>query len=574
MQAPLPRMYHLEWSTPVPLNLRAWIRLAVCIAAPLCICAWLAWPPVAAQKSGSPQILKAQPAQISGKVVRSDTLEPIRKAELTLYPQFEYAEGSRILRSGADGSFLFPDVQPGPYILEVSHTGYSTFSCGKDPDCTQLSLKSGQKLDDLVVRMNPAGVISGRVFDEDQDPVEGVQVYALRINLLRGGRREISARSSVLTDDQGSFRMANLAPGFYYVRAGGLVQHPMNQMALKQAHGEALQYRDTYYPGTGVLSETSPLEVGPDVEASGIRFSVATEKTYTITGKVVSGAKRGEPKPTEIRFTKKSDSEQMFGGPDTEIGPDGSFKIPGLSPGEYTLIAKATTHDGRELEQGYASVRLVDSNIQANIEVGRVGEVRGKVEAPAGLSLAGKQIILQTNGMVYYPSDISSDGRFDVGNVPPGEYTLAVTENGDLAESTYLRKAVCAGRDYASQPLELALGTVLDCDFTMANDIGSVSGQVMESNKPVPRLVVVLIPESRELRRIPRYTLTARSRAAGRYQIVGAIPGDYLLFAVPPSDDHEYFALDFADRNQDKAEHVTLGPHVTQVVNLTPARAR
>jgi hypothetical protein len=47
-----------------------------------------------------------------------------------------------------------------------------------------------------------------------------------------------------------------------------------------------------------------------------------------------------------------------------------------------------------------------------------------------------------------------------------------------------------------------------------------------------------------------------------------------LLFAVPRSEDHEYFALDFADRNQDKAEHVTISAHATQVVNLKPATSR
>ena len=568
------KMYHLQRSTTVKANPRAWIRFVVSAVALLCAFTWLARTSgVAAQKIDSSQSVKEQPAQVSGQVIRSDTLQPVPKAEVTLYPQFETAEGRRTVRSSPDGTFVFPDLQAGAYILQVSHTGYSTFSCGS-PDCRQVSLKAGQKVDDLVVRMDPAGVISGRVFDEDQDPVEGIQVYGLRVNFLRGGGRQISANSSAVTDDQGSFRMANLAPGFYYVRAGGLVQHPMDQVALKQGHGEALQYRDTYYPGTSTLSEASPLEVSPDAEASGIRFSVATERTYTVTGKVVGGATHARPKPTEVRFTKQGDVEQLFGGPDNTIDPDGSFKIPGLSPGEYTLIAKATTHDGRALEEGYASVRIVDSNIRADIEIGRVGEVRGKVEAPTGLSLAGKQIILQTSGMIYYPADISADGRFDIGNIPPGEYTLAVTEKEDLAESIYLRKAVCHGKDYASQPLVLAVGTVLDCDLVIANDTGSVSGQVIEGDKPVPRLVVVLIPESPELRRIPRYTVTGRSHAAGRYQIVGAIPGDYLLFAVPRSDDHEYFALDFADRNQDKAEPLTVGAHATQVVNLKPTRTR
>lgn len=556
-------------------NPRAWIRFVLCAGALLCAFTGLARSPeTASQKIDSSRTSKEPPAEVSGQVIRSDTLQPVPKAEVTLYPQFESAEGRRTVRSAVDGSFVLSDLQAGAYILEVSHTGYSTFSCGTDPNCRQLSLKPGQKLDDLVVRMDPAGVISGRVFDEDQDPVEGLQVYGLRVNFLRGGGRQISATSSAVTDDQGSFRMANVSPGFYYVRAGGLVQHPMDQLTLKQGHGEALQYRDIYYPGTSVLSEASPLEVNPDVEASGIRFSVATERTYTISGKVVGTGNRGEPKPTEVRFTKKSDVEQMFGGPDSEINPDGSFKIPGLSPGEYTLIAKATTNDGRAVEKGYASVRIVDSNIRANIEMGRAGEVRGKVEASTGLSFAGKQIILQSSGMIYYPSDIGSEGRFEIGNVPPGEYTVGLTENGDLAQSSYLKRAVCASKDYASEPLVLSLGTVLDCDVTITSDTGSVSGQVMEGDKPVPRLVVVLIPESRELRRIPRYTVTGRSRAAGRYQIVGAIPGDYLLFAVPRSEDHEYFALDFADRNQDKAEHVTIAAHAAQVVNLKATRSR
>jgi hypothetical protein len=477
------------------------------------------------------------------------------------------------VRSGADGNFTFSDLPPGSYALSVWRNGYSNFSCETNRDCRQLSLKPGQKLDDLVLRLDPAGVISGRVFDEDQDPVEGIQVYLLRVTFQPGGRRQISARASVVTDDQGSFRIANISPGLYFVRAGGLIEHPMEQVALKQAHGETLQYRDTYYAGTSTLNEATPLEVDPEVEASGIRFSVVTEKTYTITGKVVNQGKGGQPKPTEVHFTKQSEAEQMFGPSGGSINPDSSFELSGLSPGEYTLTAVATSN-GVEVYEGYASVRIVDSNVRANIELGRASEVRGKVEAPAGLSLAGKQIILQSDYSAYYPSDIGSDGQFDIGNVPPGEYNLAAMDSRAPTELTYLKKAHCAGKDYALQPLVLAVGTVLDCDVALANDTGSVSGQVTEGDKPAVGLVVVLIPESPELRRIPRYTLTGKTDAAGRYQVVGAIPGDYLLFAVPPSEDCEYFALDFADRNQDKAEHVSLDSVTTQVVNLKPMRGR
>jgi protocatechuate 3,4-dioxygenase beta subunit len=532
----------------------------------------------AAQTNDFSQIAKQLPAQVSGQIVRSDTHEPVPKAEVSLYPQGEStssaAGGNRIVRTGADGRFLFSDLPPGSYALSVWRSGYADFSCAKSRICGQLSLKSGQKVEGIVLRLHPAGVIAGHVFDEDQDPVEGIQVYALRINFLPGGRREIYGTGSVVTDDQGSFRMANLPLGFYYVRAGGLIEHPKEQAALKQGPGDSLQYRDTYYPGTSALNEATPLEVSPEGEASGIRFSVTTEKTYTVTGEVVSGGKRAELKPAAVHCTKRSDAQPLFGRGGIGIGPDGSFEIPQLSPGEYTLSATRTTKDGGEVDEGFASVRLVDSNVRATIEIGRASEVRGRVEDPPGFSLLGKRIILQTIGSSYYSSDIGSDGRFDIGNVPPGEYTFEETDGRGSAELTYLKKASCAGRDYALQPLVLGVGTVLDCDIALANDTGSVGGQVMDGEKPVTGLVVVLIPESRDLRRIPRYTLTGETDAAGRYQIVGAIPGDYLLFAVPPSKDHAYFALDFADRNQDTRARMSLDAHGNQVVKLQPAKGR
>jgi hypothetical protein len=564
----------------VKLYPRARIRFAMYTTATLCLCALLARisGATATQTNDSSQSVQSSLAQVSGQVVRSDSHAPVPKAEVSLYPQdnntAKAAGGTRTLRTGADGSFEFSDLPPGSYALSAWRNGYTEYSCQASRECGQLlSLKSGQKVDDIVVRLDPAGVISGRIFDEDHDPVEGIQVYLLSVTFLPGGRRQISATSTAVTDDQGAFRIANISEGFYYVRAGGLIEHSMEQVALKQGRGETLQYGDTYYPGTSALSDATLLEVNPEVEANDIHFSVATEKTFTVKGKVVNGGKGSQPKPTEIHFTKQSDAEQMFGPGGVTIGPDGSFELHGLSSGEYTLTAM-TTRNGREVDEGYASVRIVDSNVRAIIEVGRATEVRGKVEAPSGLSLAGKQITLESNSSVYHPSDISAAGQFDIGNVPPGEYTLAAMDSRAAEELTYVKKARCAGKDYALQPLALAVGTVLDCDVLLANDTGSVSGQVTENEKPVAGFIVVLIPEAPELRHIPRYTVTAKTDAAGRYQIVGAIPGDYLLFAVPRSVDCQYFALDFADRNLDKAESVSLDSSESQVINLKPTKVR
>src|ERR1700733_9491385 len=112
MHAMLPTIYHSQRSTNMTANPRSWVRFAVCAVVLLCASRWLArTSAVAAQKSDSAQSAKELPAQVSGQVIRSDTLEPVPKAEVILYPQFETAEGSRTVRSGVDGSFVFPDLK-------------------------------------------------------------------------------------------------------------------------------------------------------------------------------------------------------------------------------------------------------------------------------------------------------------------------------------------------------------------------------------------------------------------------------------------------------------------------------
>jgi hypothetical protein len=257
-------------------------------------------------------------------------------------------------------------------------------------------------------------------------------------------------------------------------------------------------------------------------------------------------------------------------GQTAQMESNGSFKCSPVPPGDYTLKLK-TVDTGAEKELGFASVRVVDANVHVNIEVGRAAEVRGSVVAPQGLSLAGKRITLETFESGFYllheAPGIDPGGRFVITNIPPGGFFFTVSD-AQGEESAYVKKAICNGRDYASRELTLAVGTAIDCDVTLGSDVGTIHGKVADGDNPAPGLVVVLVPESKEIRRIPRYTLTAHTDLSGQYKIAGAIPGDYLLFVVPPSADDEYFALDFPEGHVDIAEHVSVDPSSTQAVNL------
>ncbi len=515
--------------------------------------------------------------QVSGYVFRTDTGAPIAKASVSLYPQDENTSkavrGTRVTRTAADGAFAFNDVPAGSYAIGAWRSGFARSRIKWEPQTTSFSLRVGQQLDDLKILLSPAGVVSGTLLDEDLDPVASVGVEVIRAEYLPGGCRQIYLTARALSDDQGNFRIADLLPGSYYVRAGGFIEQPMFQLALKQSSQSASRYRATYFPGTPMFDEAQPVEVRPDAETANIRIQVPPEKTFTISGAIVGAPQSAKFKPTEVNVEKREVVYPMWNAAGASLIENGSFTAHWLSPGEYTLTAAAIVPDedgkaAQEVDEGFASVRIVDSDVRADIQIGRAGQLHGIADAPPSFPFAGKAIILEGNDMRYFPADLDPAGRFVARNVPPGDYTISILDKKSLSQFSYVKQAMCAGQDFATQPFELSLDVMLDCKIILADDVGSLSGQITESDEPSAGLVVVLIPQSRALRRMPRYTLTAKTGASGRYKIDGVIPGDYILFAVPPSDSNEYFALDFADRHQSEATRITFGARTTQVVNL------
>lgn len=519
--------------------------------------------------------------QVSGHVYRPDTGEPIPKTQVSLLPTDEAtakAAEQRTVRTGPDGAFTFTDLPGGNYDIETWHNGYFEYSGSLDPDSNdsertnrKVALKPGQTIQNIVLHLYPAGVISGQVLDEDQDPVPGLQLFALRIYFEKGGQRSIRAAAQTVTDDLGNYRIPDLPPGSYFVSAGGLMHSPMQEMSVKEGPAGRVQYQNTFYPGTSSLSEAQAVHVGPLTEARDTRFTVPAERTYTVRGKVLPGAAPPQKGSIEVECASPNDIGYNFGnGRSAVVEPDGSFKILGLPPGDYTLTATATTQGVRS-DLGFASVHISDADVHTNVEVGHAAEVYGKVEAPPEVSLRGKRIELAIFGPGFYllhqSAELDRTGRFTIRNIPPGVFTFSLSAS-DSEESVYVKKAVCSGNDYAAREFSLTAESRLDCDVTLAHDTSTVHGRVTSSDNFVAGAVVVMTPASAELRKVPRYTLTSKTDASGQYKLAAVIPADYLVFAVPSSPDHAYFDPTFVVRNTLNSESVTVNPGTAQTVDL------
>jgi hypothetical protein len=506
----------------------------------------------------------------------------------------------QVTRSGSDGSFNFSNVAPGKYTAQADHVGFLAQQYGQGEGRgggEVFSLGPGQSGDKIDFKLGPAGVVSGTILDEDNDPMEGVQVGAVRLRYAKNGARQEVASRFVSTDDRGEYRLYGLVPGFYYVRVQG---GPIGAQNSGPSTGTA--YRPTYFPGVGYIDDAQRVQVAPGVETPGISFSVGTQSTHTIAGVVIdSGGGQSDTKRYMITASRGTSStgQIVVGIPNGQMSrmsnPDGSFAIPGVPSGDYTLSARSlqvqvspqggsivsvNASVAPEQDIGYATVRVADGDARVNIPVSRPSSVKGRVivegtnQPPPlqGLRLSLQSQLGTAPGFGTPVSNFDAAGAFEIKNIGSGQYTFNIIGG---QSQLYLKQVTCTGKNYSTQPIALESGIAMnDCVLTLGADAGAISGQVTDSGKPVGGLVVVAIPESRELRSLGRYTFSSKTDADGNFQISAVIPGDYLLFAVPANDEQSYFAPDFAEKNIRDAERVSIHANETKTINPKPSAAQ
>jgi hypothetical protein len=530
-----------------------------------------------AQSKTSSQKTGTASGQISGHIYRADTGAPIVKAEVVLIPvngTGSEAEGERrYTLTGTDGFYTFGHVAVGTCVVHTSPQGFVSRyfdDAASSEDSRILAVGSGEALERIDIRVVSEGVISGTVLDEDNQPLVGVPVQAVRLSYERGGRRRETPQAAVNTDDLGNFRLYRLPPGNYFVR--------IENTSINVQTGRQVTQR-AYYPGTVSIENAQPLKVADGSEVSGIRFSVIAAPTYSVTGNIVDASGSGGPKQYSVMLLHLSGGDIAL---NAAASAGGSFTIQGVTPGEYLLHATAMqTKAGAQTKgpsrgiAGYITIRVPDSDVRANVQVSYGTDVAGKVivENSAGRSVNGIGIGL-ANEIVDRLTIWSSlgdttvqNGGFRITNVLSGSYDFSIWN----ASGMYLKKIVCNGKDFTLAPLTIESGSgASECVVTLGTDAGVIKGRVMDGDKPVVHRMVVAIPEDRALRSVERFTITGNTNSNGEYQLSGVIPGDYFVFAVSPDEDQAYFQIDFADRNQRDAERVSVKSRDTKTVTLKP----
>src|SRR6185436_9742124 len=193
---------------------------------------------------------------IEGQVVNLATGSPLKRATVRLVGIGRRPEGGMPGMANKEtddqGRFSFTGLEAGRYQLTVERQGYLRQNYGArkySNGGTPLVLGQDQNVRDILFKLSPQSVITGKVLDEDGEPVSNVQVRAWKY-AYRGGKKQWTQNGNGQTSDIGEYRIANLDPGRYIVSANPGNRGPnMMQTASNEPLSAAPEmiFASTYY---------------------------------------------------------------------------------------------------------------------------------------------------------------------------------------------------------------------------------------------------------------------------------------------------------------------------------------
>jgi protocatechuate 3,4-dioxygenase beta subunit len=501
---------------------------------------------------------------VEGTVVNAVTGEPIRKAQVMPI------RGGGRQQAGppagaitdAGGKFKIVNLDPGQYRLMATRNGYARSWFGPRPSgraAPMLTLDKGQTLRGVVLKLTPAAVISGRVTDEDGEPVVEAQIQALRSRYMNG-KRQLLPEGNASTDDLGNYRMHSLEPGRYYVKA--------SYMGARMDLGQEQSYQPVYHPGVPEASQAAPLEVRGGEEARAIDFRLVRSAGVRVRGRITN-----PPASSRFATVMLTSSDGMFGREfqPSRIDPKGNFELRGVAPGAYSLVAIARDRENQlvarmPLQVPETGVEGIEVTLRPGVEVR--GTLRMEGGSPPAADLKTINVVLGGSPGPFAGSqhaEVGEDGSFTIPRVWDGSYRLQVM---GLPEGAYVKAARAGQTDVLAEGLAVVDGVAPGpLDVVVSFDGGSIDGTVVDGEKKaVSGATVTLVPASKRER-----TDLYRSAVAdqnGRYTLSGVAPGDYLMFAWESVEQGAWQDPLFLEPLKDKGRKITVGEKSRQTVEL------
>jgi hypothetical protein len=515
-------------------------------------------------------------ARIKGRVVAADRGTPIRRATVSLIvfapptatrgqpPDLTGGRGSqppapmapRRAVTDGDGQFEFAGLPAGTYRVSASPPQYAsqyvTMSYGATRPAGpfwpepghSIELKEGQSLDKINIALPRGAIITGRVLDENGEPLARVQVYTLGFppGVARGQR----FGGGMTTDDLGQYRLWGLVPGEYVVVADARMNSFIAPNAPPETEEERVGYLTTYYPGAVDETSAQRLRVKAGEETQGIDIRVGQARLYHVSGVAIDS--KGRPvaggNGQLMRRGAAAGSSGFFAMTD----PKGQFQIRNVPPGEYRFMLRLpqnvqpfSTDTQREpVETASVPVSVGNADVDNLTVVTSLGvTVTGQVvfeQGPPTPPASGANT-MRVFAVAMNPEDsagvpspepaiIGADGSFTLKGLM-GEYGIRTGMTNQ-----YIKSVTVNGQDMTDVAHEFKSSDRVT--ITVTSRVSTVEGTVTDlRDAQVADVGIILFSEDRAAWRFNSFwTRRTGLEPNGHFRVTGLMPGRYYIAAV------------------------------------------
>lgn len=504
-------------------------------------------------------LAQKEPCTVEGQVFNAASGEPLKRVQILLRPAASGGGFGAV--SDTAGRFHILNVPPGRYIMSAERGGFVRGEYGgRGRRGAIFTLNPGQHLKDVVFRMLPQAVITGRVLDEEGEPVAWANITLMRRGYDQG-RRTLVPAGGASTNDLGEYRIAGLNAGRYYIAA--------RQRSLPIDAGSAEDdYVTTYYPNTMDPAAAAPLELTAAAQLRGIDVVLRRARTARLSGRISDSSSGGASRRNVMIFLMPRDGTmRSFNSRNAVMARDGRFEIRSVLPGAYILAGHL--FENGERYYGTLPVDVGNADIEdLNIVLSPGVEVRGRVRVEDGgdLAFGGMRVALRPVNEVGLAASmggaVAADGSFDLRGLAPEPYLVQVF---NAPENCYL-KSVRFG-DTPSPDLTLTPAGSAPLDIVLSRNGAQVEGVVTEEAQPAPGVTVVLVPDAAPRVRRELYRVTNTDQQ-GRFSIKGIPPGDYHLFAWADVPQEAWLDPEFLKPFESAAESLSVKENAREQARL------
>jgi hypothetical protein len=446
-------------------------------------------------------IAQDQGGRIEGNVLDAASHQPVRKATVFINfmgdlksmvtAQTQRAEPQTAI-TDSSGKFTFNNLSAGQYQLTVTHPSYPQGRMGVRKT---VEVKDGTA-SGVTIELVPGATITGRIVDEDGDPLNGCFVQVQPAGKSNMG---VAMRGPIMRED-GSYKLYEISPGKYTISAQ-CMEPVFQPRPLSEGPDPppSAAYPVQFYPTAIDVKSAQILELLPGEEKSGVEFRMRPVPVTHIHGTLAPGSADWRGRNDLYVQLVPLDPPMSGGFPIERIDANnGTFEIRQVFPGSYHLIAFSETFDrqiafgrqifGADADEPEAADRVgavvrvdvADKPIELSVALHRAIDVSGTIEIEHGNDtnnqVTPSQLSLQLRSSYFFngpqPSaQVKQDGSFTLKSVPPGEWRIVLQES-----FAFLKSAWLGSEDITNRLLDLTSGSAAPLRIIASTNTATIRG--------------------------------------------------------------------------------------------------